>query len=279
MGDNGLTVHKAAGAVGAFVTDVTLEQLLDDDARFDALLHTAMRHGVVFLRDQAVDAATFQSFGRRFGPAVPHDAYGIVADAPDVQVLESTAETPSKIEVWHSDMTFMESPPSFTLLQGQIIPGYGGDTLWASAAAAYASLSPPMKSLLDGVTAVHDFRHGFKESLAEPGGRERLAPVVAQHPPVSHPVVRTHPATGEKALFVNALFTTRLEGFTELESQELLEFLYRHIVAAEHTVRLQWAPGTIAIWDNRVVQHKPVNDFFPQHRLMRRVTIQGDRPV
>ena len=279
MGADTLTVKKAAGALGAFVEGVSLPMLLDDEAGFSALARTVLTHEVVFLRDQAVDPQTFAAFARRLGPVVPHEAYGTVPEAPDVQVLESTAEAPSKIEVWHSDMTFMATPPSFTLLHGQVIPPYGGDTLWASATAAYASLSPPLQALLADVTAVHDFRHGFKESLAEPGGRERLAPVVAEHPPVSHPVVRTHPETGAKSLFVNALFTTHLEGFTDLESRELLAFLYRHIVTAEHTVRLQWAPGTIAIWDNRSVQHKPVNDFFPQHRRMHRVTLQGDRPA
>ncbi|HCD28345.1 MAG TPA: taurine dioxygenase, partial [Gammaproteobacteria bacterium] len=126
---------------------------------------------------------------------------------------------------------------------------------------------------------VHDFRHGFRESLAEPGGSERLADAIAENPPIEHPLVRTHPESGAKSLYVNALFTTRIPQLTHKESEALLSFLFRHIVTEEHTVRLQWQPGTVAIWDNRSVQHKPVNDFHPQHRRMHRVTICGDRPA
>jgi len=176
-------------------------------------------------------------------------------------------------------MTFMQQPPSFTLLQGQIIPEVGGDTLWASATAAFASLSKEIQDLLTPLTAVHDFAHGFAESLAEPGGAERLAPAIAQNPPVEHPLVRTHPETGAKSIYVNRLFTTRIKQLTALESEHLLNFLYGHVIADEHTVRLSWQPGTVAIWDNRSTQHKPVNDFFPQHRKMHRVTLRGDRPI
>ena len=143
---------------------------------------------------------------------------------------------------------------------------------------AFSSLSKELQELLAPLTAVHDFAHGFAESLAEPGGAERLAPALAENPPVEHPLVRTHPETGAKSIYVNQLFTTRIKELTVLESQHLLEFLYRHVVADEHTVRLSWQPGTVAIWDNRSTQHKPVNDFFPQHRKMHRVTLRGDKP-
>jgi taurine dioxygenase len=133
--------------------------------------------------------------------------------------------------------------------------------------------------MLDPLVAVHDFAHGFKESLAEPGGAERLAPALAANPPVSHPLIRTHPETGRKAIYVNALFTTHIEDLSPLESQSLLRFLYRHVVTEEFTVRLAWQSDTLALWDNRSTQHKPVNDYFPQPRLMHRVTIRGDRPV
>jgi taurine dioxygenase len=196
-----------------------------------------------------------------------------------VQILESTPERPSKIELWHSDMTFRPTPPALTLLHGRVIPPYGGDTLWASATRAFETLSEPMQRLLDGLYAVHDFRHGFQESLAEPGGAERLADAIAANPPMRHPVIRTHPQTGRKAVFVNGLFTTRIEGLTRRESDSLLDFLCRHVVTEEFTVRLTWQRDTVAIWDNRATQHKPVNDFFPQHRLMHRVTVAGDRPV
>jgi taurine dioxygenase len=236
-------------------------------------------HEVLFFRDQPQDPQVFAAFAKSFGDVLGHPAYTTVDDAPDVQILESTAANPSKIEVWHSDMTFMQTPPSFTLLQGQIIPAFGGDTLWASATAAYDALSPQMQAFLQPLQAVNDFRHGFRESLAEPGGAERLAPAIAEHPPVEHPLIRTHPESGRKAIYVNALFTTHIAGLPAKESEALLAFLYRHVVTEEHTVRLSWQPGTVAIWDNRSTQHKPVNDFLPQHRLMHRVTLTGDQPA
>ena len=234
---------------------------------------------VLFFRDQEKTPAVFAALAKAFGDVLGHPAYATVNDAPDVQILESTPENPSKIEVWHSDMTFMQCPPSFTLLQGQIIPEAGGDTLWASATAAYDALSPEMRAFLTPLKAVNDFRHGFRQSLAEPGGAERLAPAIAENPPVEHPLVRTHPESGRKAIYANALFTTKIVGLPSKESDALLAFLYQHVVAVEHTVRLSWQPGTVAIWDNRSTQHKPVNDFFPQHRLMHRVTLTGDPPA
>jgi taurine dioxygenase len=144
--------------------------------------------------------------------------------------------------------------------------------------AAYKGLSAPMQDFLQGLTAVHDFAHGFKESLAEPGGRERLAGAVAANPPVRHPVIRTHPETGRKVIFVNSLFTTHIEGLARAESDALLQFLFRHVTTPEFTCRFQWRPHSIAIWDNRSTQHKPINDYFPAHRKLLRITIDGDKP-
>jgi taurine dioxygenase len=273
-----IEVSRASGSLGAFVSGVSLERFVEDDALFAELRALAVRHEVLFLRDQHVEAPVFQAFARRFGPVLGHPAYDTVAAAPDVQILESTAEKPSKIEVWHSDMTFSPTPPTFTILHGRIIPEWGGDTLWASTTAAFDALSKPLQNLLLPLSAVHDFRHGFQESLAEPGGRERLANAIDANPPVAHPLIRTHPETGRRAIYVNPLFTTRIEGLSSHESGAILDFLYRHVVSPEFTVRLAWAPGTIAIWDNRSTQHKPVNDFLPQHRMLHRITIEGARP-
>jgi taurine dioxygenase len=274
-----LTVTKAAGALGAYVSGVDLANVAASADLFAEIRALAVAHEVLFFREQNIAPPVFQRFAEQFGEVLDHPAYGTVAGAPSVQVLESTPEEPSKIEAWHSDMTFSATPPSFTILHGQIIPAFGGDTLWASATAAYDGLSATMRSLLDGLTAEHDFRHGFRESLAEPRGEERLADAIAQNPPISHPLVRTHPESGRKALYVNTLFTTRINDLSALESARILEFLYDHMVTDEYTVRLSWQPGTVAIWDNRSTLHKPVNDFFPQHRCLHRVTIKGDAPV
>ncbi len=274
-----MEVQKAAGALGAYVGDVSLADAARSNELFAALHRALLDHEVLFLRGQDITPVDFQAFARRFGQVEGHPAYPTEDEAPDVQVLESTPEAPSKIEAWHTDMTFRAAPPAITLLHGQVIPPYGGDTLWASASAAFEALSEPMRNMLEGLYAVHDFRHGFQESLAEPGGPERLAPAIAANPPVKHPLVRTHPETGRRAIFVNRLFTTHIEGLTALESRSILAFLYQHVVSEEFTVRLSWQPGTVAVWDNRCTQHKPVNDFFPMHRRMHRVTIAGDRPV
>ncbi len=274
-----MQLHKAAGALGAYVNDVSLAESGKSNDLFGEIHAALLEHQVLFFRDQEIAPTEYQTFARRFGQVEGHPAYETVPGAPDVQVLESTAENPSKIEVWHTDMTFRPAPPAITLLHGQIIPAYGGDTLWASIGAAYEGLSEPMRRLVDGLEAVHDFRHGFQESLAEPGGAERLAPAIEENPPVTHPLIVTHPETGRRAIYVNALFTTHVVGLTGAESRMLLNYLYEHIVTAEYTVRLSWEPNTVAIWDNRATQHKPVNDFFPQHRKMHRVTIAGDRPV
>ncbi len=274
-----LQVKKAAGTLGAYLEGVDLATIMRADDLFLQVKTAVLEHEVVFIRDQRISAPVFENFAQGFGPVLVHPAYGTVADAPDVQVLESTPDKPSKIEAWHSDMTFSLTPPTFTLLHGKTIPEYGGDTLWRSATAAYQALSEMMREFLGGLRAVHDFRHGFQESLAEPGGEDRLAGAVASNPAVSHPVVRTHPETGKKALFVNPLFTSRIEDLSPVESRHLLEFLYQHLSTEEFTVRLNWQPDTVVIWDNRSTQHKPVNDFFPQLRKLHRVTIAGDRPV
>jgi taurine dioxygenase len=274
-----LRLKKAAGAIGAFIEDVDLAGAGVLESVFGGIHSALMDHGVLFLRNQQVEPQVFQSLARRFGQVEAHPAYPVVPGAEDVQILESTAAAPSKIEAWHTDMTFRSAPPAITLLHGQVIPEYGGDTLWANTSAAFAALSEPMQQFLIELEAVHDFRHGFQESLAEPGGQERLQPAIDANPPINHPLVITHPESGKRALYVNALFTTRIVGLSADESRGILEFLYRHIVTDEFTVRLRWEEGTVAIWDNRMTQHKPINDFFPQHRKMHRVTIAGDRPA
>ena len=272
-----MNVKRVAGAIGAELQAINLADGIDGElaATLRALLN---EHEVLFLRDQAISAADQKALAEIFGPLQTHPAYGTVEGFPEVMILESTRDNPSKIEVWHSDMTFRQHPPSVTVLRGITIPEVGGDTLFASMTAAYEGLSPGMQSYLEGLTAVHDFSHGFRESLAEPGGRKRLTDAVAANPPVRHPVVQTHPETGKKVLFVNALFTTHIDGLPPLESAEVLQFLWRHASLPEFTCRFSWAPDSLVLWDNRSTQHKPVNDFFPATRRLHRVVSEGDQP-
>ncbi len=272
-----LDIKPMAGALGAEIhgLDLSRELTAADQREIRKLLN---EYEVIFFRDQAIDPARQRALALSFGPLQTHPAYETVEGFPEVTILESTPEKPTKIEMWHSDMTFRQHPPMGTVLRSVIIPPRGGDTLWASMTAAYNGLSAPMQALLGGLTAVHDFAHGFKESLAEPGGRERLADAVAANPPVRHPVIRTHPETGKKVIFVNSLFTTHIEGLPRAESEALLQFLFRHVTTPEYTCRFQWQPDSIAIWDNRSTQHKPINDYFPAHRRLQRITIDGDKP-
>lgn len=272
-----LEIKPMAGALGAEIhgLDLSGELAGEQVARLRALLN---EYEVIFFRDQDIGPAAQKALALCFGPLQTHPAYETVEGFPELTILESTPEKPTKIEAWHSDMTFRKHPPMGTVLRSLVVPPKGGDTLWASMTAAYEGLSAQMQAFLQGLTAVHDFAHGFKESLAEPGGRERLAPAIAANPPVRHPVIRTHPETGRKVIFVNSLFTTHIEGLPRAESDALLRFLFRHVTTPEYTCRFQWRPHSIAIWDNRSTQHKPINDYFPAHRKLLRITIDGDRP-
>ncbi len=271
-------VRPYSGAIGGLVEGIDLCRPLDD-ATFERLQQALLEYEVLFFRDQPLEPAHHAELADRFGQPQLHEAYDHVEGYPQITILENDRERPSKIEMWHTDMTFRPCPPLGSILHGVIIPEKGGDTMFASMSAAYEGLSDRMKSMLSGLTAVHDFTYGFKESLAEPGGRERLADMVATNPPVEHPVIRTHPISGKKCLYVNSLFTVRIKGMHERESRALLEFLYQHVTTPEYTCRFDWKPNSVAFWDNRITQHKPVNDYWPAHRKMQRITIDdGERP-
>jgi taurine dioxygenase len=272
-----LEIKPMAGALGAEVRGLDLSRELSDEntLRLRKLLN---EYEVIFFRDQDISPGRQKALALTFGPLQTHPAYDTVEGFPEITILESKPDKPTKIEAWHTDMTFREHPPMATVLKSVVVPPKGGDTLWSSMTAAYDGLSYQMQKFLDGLTAVHDFSYGFKESLAEPGGSERLADAVAANPPVRHPVIRTHPETGKKVIFVNSLFTTHIEGLRASESEALLSMLFTHVTTAEYTCRFQWEPHSIAIWDNRSTQHKPVNDYFPAHRRMERITVDGDRP-
>jgi len=272
-----MQVRRVSGALGAEISGLDLSRDLNQETAGE-LRRLLNEHEVLFLREQAVDPEQQRALASVFGPLQTHPAYGTVEGLPEVMILESTAEKPSKIEIWHSDMTFRQHPPSVTVLRGMVIPEVGGDTLFASMTTAYDTLSDGMKTYLEGLVAVHDFAQGFRESLAEPGGRERLSDALSDNPPVRHPVVQVHPETGKKALFVNALFTAYIEGLPTLESSALLAFLCQHAVLPEHTCRFKWAQDSIVLWDNRSTQHKPVNDFLPAPRCLHRVVSEGNHP-
>ena len=266
-----------AAALGAELHGVDLCNDLQPEV-YAEIRKLLIKHKVIFFRDQDISPQQHKALAESFGPVQTHPAYDTVAGFPEITILESTAEKPSKIEMWHSDMTFRQHPPLGSVLRSKICPPKGGDTMWASMSAAYDGLSKGMQKFLSNLNAEHDFSYGFKESLAEPGGKERLAEAVKDNPPVQHPVIRVHPESKQKVIFVNALFTTKIIGLPPKESSAILDFLYDHSITAEYTCRFNWEPNSIAIWDNRSTQHKPINDYFPAHRLLERVAIDGDKP-
>ncbi len=270
-------IEPVSGNIGAEIAGVDLSRPISDSL-FADIRQALMKYQVLFFRDQRIEPIHQKALADRFGPLQQHPAYATIEGFPAIAILESTADQPTKIEKWHTDMTFRAHPPLATMLRSRIIPEFGGDTLYASMTAAYQGLSPSMQHMLDSLVAVHDFAYGFKESLAEPGGTERLQQAVADYPPTQHPVIRTHPESGKKLIFVNELFTTHICGIPSSESECLLSFLFKHIQLPEYCCRFRWSENALALWDNRSTQHKPVNDYFPAHRRMERITIDGDKP-
>lgn len=271
-----LVVKRIAEALGAEIQGVDLAAL--DDPSFRQIEEALVEHEVLFFRDQDLSPEAHRAFARRFGPLQTHAAYPHVDGVPELTILEADRENPSKIEKWHTDMTFRRNPPLGSILRARIVPQKGGDTLWMSLSAAYDALSAAMRAFVDGLEAEHSFAHGFRESLAEPGGQERLADMVAANPPVRHPVVRVHPVSGRRCLFVNSLFTTRILSLHPDESDAVLSFLYAHMEREEFSCRFAWSENAIAFWDNRCTQHRPINDYWPERRRMERITIDGDEP-
>jgi len=256
-----------------------LSQNLGDE-EIAAIRAALLKHKVVFFEDQHISAVQHRDFAARFGDLHTHPLYPGVAEAPEMFVLDNHANNPTDNDAWHTDVTFIETPPLGAILYAKLLPEEGGDTVWANMQAAYEGLSKPMQRFLSELDAVHDFARGFpaRGTVAAQAGADKHAIAVEQHPPVIHPVVRTHPETGADGLFVNYGFTDRIKGLRREESQAILNMLFVHIQKPEYQVRWKWKPNSIAFWDNRVTQHYAVNDYLPNRRIMHRATILGDRP-
>jgi taurine dioxygenase len=228
----------------------------------------------VFFRDQKLDPAQFMAFARRFGKPIEYPFVKGLDGFPEViEVRKLEHEKHNFGGLWHSDTAYLPEPPMGSMLIAREIPPYGGDTEFASQYAAYEALSDGMKRLLDGLYAVNSSSKADATKTREDMVKEYRTQYESEHP-----VVRTHPETGRKALYVNVGHTSRFRGMTEAESAPLLEFLYRHQVKAEFTCRFQWRVGSIAFWDNRCTQHNPINDYHGHRRVMHRITLAGDRP-
>lgn len=274
-----LKITPVSPAIGALVEGIDLRQALDDYQRA-AIEAALLDHQVLFFREQPLSPAQQARFARRFGDLHIHPIYPNVPQQPEILILDTAVTDVRDNALWHTDVTFLATPAMGAVLSAQQVPAWGGDTLWASGGAAYEALSAPLRALLEGLTASHDFTLSFPlERFASTA--EDLARYEAtrrQHPPLSHPVVRTHPVSGRKALFVNPGFTRRINELSEAESTAILQLLFAHATRPEFTVRWRWQAGDVAFWDNRCTQHYAVDDYRPARRVMHRATVLGDVP-
>jgi taurine dioxygenase len=273
-----LIVRRSSGALGAEIAGIDLSAEFDDTL-LSEIRRVLLDHLVVFFRDQDLTAAQFLAFARRFGTVAEYPFIAGLPDYPEViEVKKLEHERVNFGGIWHSDTTYLEEPPMGSLLLAREVPQTGGDTLFANMYLAYETLSTGMRQLLERLSAV-------SSSAKADVSRTREDRVATSPKPASrtvyeahHPVVRTHPETGRKALYVNIAHTLRFTGMTEEESAPLLGFLFHQQVKPEFTCRFHWQRGSIAFWDNRAVQHNPINDYHGQRRVMHRITIAGDRP-
>ena len=271
----GVTVTRVGVNLGAEISGVDLRQPLSD-AAFRVIEDALVEHALIIFRDQDITSDQLIGFGRRFGeltvhPFSPHDEKAPVL----IKFRNDETNPPFGTDVWHSDETFRAEPPMATVLCAKEVPAIGGDTMFVSMAAAFDGLSDRMKQLICGLEAIHDlkpFRTLFGDNEEE---RKNLQRFELLYPPQVHPVVRVHPASGRKVLFVNPQFTIAVKDMDERESRSLLDTLFQQALVPEYQFRHHWAPHTIAMWDNRSTQHYAVNDYYPQRRFMERVTIRG----
>jgi taurine dioxygenase len=284
---NPIAVRPITAAIGGEVTGVDLRAI--DDDTFAAIRAALLDRLVLVFRGQSLAPADHLAFARRFGELEPpHPVFAHLPENPQVSVLENRGGAGVNNDEWHSDVSFRACPALGSVLHARIVPATGGDTLWANMYAAYDDLAEPLRQAIDGLRAIHDVCGGgpygrvanYREVvLAGSDGPRRLAEIERDFPPVSHPVVRIHPETGRRALFVNRSFTTRVEGLSKLESSWLLGLLLEHAEQTTFQMRHRWQADDVVVWDNRCTQHLAVADYAPAHRLMHRVTVLGDKPL
>lgn len=284
MPDSTLVIRPLSGALGAEIDGVDLSATLADEA-FGAIRQAFLDYGIIAIRNQDLSHEAQIAFASRFGKADIHPIVNGMEQFPELVRVPKPAGASASFGVgWHSDNSFFAHPSLGTVLYGVTIPPYGGDTLYASMDKAYAALSAPLQALLEGLQAVHSAAHAYDPAITGSEKYEGKAPISYRYSAAVkeeniHPVIRTHPETGRKCIYVNQMFTQRILGMNTMESDALLRFLYDHCALPEFSCRLRWAPGTVAVWDNRAVQHYAIDDYQQFERLMFRVTITGDRPV
>jgi taurine dioxygenase len=273
-----LDIRPIAGALGAEIHGINLASELDSGT-VAAIRRALLDHLVIFFRDQDLPPDRFLAFARRLGTPVEYPLVKGIEGYPEIiRVAKLEHETVNFGGIWHSDTTYLEAPPMGTMLVAREVPPTGGDTLFANMYLAYETLSDGMKRLLEGLKGVSTSLKADATRTREDRIKSDPTTQSRQELIAEHPVVRTHPETGRKALYVNVAHTVRFAGMTEAESAPILRYLFEHQVRPEFTCRFAWRVGSLAFWDNRAAQHNPVNDYHGHRRVMHRITLAGDRP-
>ena len=271
-------VEALSPALGAEVSGVDLSQPLDEESIAE-IRHAFLTHLVIFFRDQSLSPEQYLRFARSMGTPSEYPLVKGMDDYPEItEVVKKEDERVNFGGIWHSDTTYLTCPPMATLLYAREIPPVGGDTLFANMYLAYESLSPGMRRLLDGMSAVNSADKSDAAATRADRRRDRPRDAGKTVTVAEHPIVRTHPETGRKALYVNPGHTVRISGFSEAESAPMLEYLYRHQTKPEFSCRFRWRRDSLAFWDNRAAQHYPLNDYHGHRRALQRITLAGDRP-
>lgn len=261
-----------APGIGAELHGIDLSQPLDDGLVGDVRA-ALLKYKVIFFRDQDITRAQHADFARKFGELEIHPATPKDQENREVLRIAHNASNKGQENAWHSDVTWRAEPSLGSILRAIDLPDVGGDTLFSNMVAAYDGLSDKMKDFCCGLTAVHDIARVFARRL----GKDPKE-LHDKYPPQEHPVIRTHPETGERLIYVNTAFTSHIKGLSAEESDWLLGHLYRQAAVPEYQCRFRWAPGSMAFWDNRGCQHYAASDYFPDVRIMERITIAGDKP-
>ncbi len=266
-------IEPQTPAIGALITGLDLREEQSDDV-IAGLRAALLQWKVIFFRDQHLTQEQHIAFGKRFGKLEIHPLTPVDQANPEILRIIHDENRKGSENAFHSDVTWRPEPSLGSILRAVELPAVGGDTLWADMEAAYDNLPAPIKEKVTGLTAEHNFLRAFGHLIDE----KEHAATLERHPKQYHPVIRTHPETGRRSIYVNIGFTDRIMDLPQEESDFLLEFLERTAHTPEYQVRLKWQPGTIAFWDNRSTQHYAVSDYFPHRRVMERVTVCGDKP-
>jgi len=274
-----LRVQPVAGTIGAEISGVDLSKNLSD-ATVAEIRRAWLQHLVIFFRDQELPPARFLAFAKRFGEPIEYPFVKGLDEFPEIiPVLKLEHENINFGGIWHSDTTYLDVPPMASMLVAREVPPHGGDTEFANMYLAYETLSAGMRRVLDGLVAVNSSAAADVSRTREDRLKDSARADAKKEYTASHPVVRVHPETGRRALYVNVAHTVRFEGMTEEESAPILKLLYAHQTRAEFTCRFRWRAGSLAFWDNRCAQHNAINDYQGHKRLLHRITLAGDKPA